>query len=86
MEVLGRQRGLPRALSGHSNYFLWGPGDPGPLIVIGGAEDDDRRHCTSLERAGLTRCGLCMPCEDEQPVYICRGFDPADRPAVKNYN
>jgi hypothetical protein len=86
VDVLGRQRGLPRALSGHNNYFLWGPGDAGTLIVIGGAEDDNRRHCAGLERAGLIRCGLCMPYEDEQPVYICRGFDPADWPAVKNYN
>lgn len=86
VDVLGRPRGLPRAVSGHNNYFLWGPGELETLIVIGGDEDDNRRHCPRLERAGLIRCGLCMPYEDEQAVFICRGFDTADWPAVKSYN
>jgi hypothetical protein len=90
VDVLGRAQGLPRAISGHNNYFLWGPGDLGNLsrvlIVIGGDEEDNRANCPSLERAGEIRCGYCMPYEDRQPVYLCRGFDPSLWPAVKSYN
>lgn len=87
VDVLGRAHGLPRAISGHNSYFLWGPGDlDDVLIVIGGDEEDNRAHCPSLEHAGEIRCGSCMPYEDRQPVYICRGIDPGIWPAVKSYN
>src|SRR5262249_41784574 len=42
IDVLGRRRGLPRAMSGHNNYWLWGPGDfdGSVLIIIGGDRPD----------------------------------------------
>lgn len=87
IDVLGRDRGLPRATSQHNNYWLWGPQASGEiLIVLGGDEEDNRRHCPGLERAGTVRCEHCMPYEDDNPVWICRGADlRALWPEVKNY-
>jgi hypothetical protein len=76
IDILGRELGLPWATSGHNNYFLWGPQASGEvMIVLGGDEEDNRRACPRLERAGTTRCDHCMPYEDSLPVWICRGVD-----------
>lgn len=76
LSLLGRQHGLPPVLSGHNNYFLWGTGGwkGGVLVVLGGDEDDNRRVCRDLRKVGEVRCGHCMPYEDRNPVYLCRGF------------
>jgi len=76
IDVFGPALGLPKAVSGHDSYFLWGPrGDGEVLIVLGGDETALRRDCLRLDRAGTIHCGLCMPYENEQPVWICRGID-----------
>ena len=73
IDLLGDAHGLPDAISGHNNYWLWGPRGYGEtLVVIGGDEDDNRAACPGLERAGEIRCGLCMPYENNRPVWICR--------------
>ncbi|HVR96137.1 MAG TPA: glycosyltransferase family 39 protein, partial [Thermoanaerobaculia bacterium] len=79
IDVLGRAAGLPHAVSGHNNYFLWGPGSytGEVLIILGGDEADNRAVCPDLRREGTVRCdGLCMPFEDDLPVYVCRGLTP----------
>lgn len=90
ISLLGRKYGLPPVLSGHNSYYLWGTGgwQGDLLIVLGGDEDDNRQVCKDLRRVGEVRCGDCMPYEDRNPVYICRGLDPPiDRlwPRLKNY-
>jgi Dolichyl-phosphate-mannose-protein mannosyltransferase len=89
VDVLGRVHGLPAAVSGHNNYFLWGfPAGADTLIIIGGEEEDHRQSCVSLERAGEIRCGYCMPFEDRQTVFVCRGLKvPAQElwPRVKHF-
>lgn len=76
LNVLGRAHGLPRAVSGHNNYWLWGPGEYSGevMIIVGGEEGDNRRVCGSLERAGTTHCGYCIPYENHLPIYVCRGL------------
>jgi hypothetical protein len=76
VNVLGRVAGLPEAVSGHNNYFLWGPPPETNevVIVIGGEEEDHRVSCVDLQRAGEIRCGHCMPYEDLQTVFVCRGL------------
>ncbi len=74
IDFLGRRHGLPLAISGHNNYWHWGPRDHDGsiVIVIGGSRERLLERFESVEQAGVTDCGYCMPYEDDQPIWICR--------------
>ncbi len=83
--------GLPMAISGHNNYWLWGPGDERAevYIILGGDEADYTELFEQVERAAVVRCDYCMPYENNLPVYVCRGGKVSIREiwgSVKNYN
>jgi hypothetical protein len=90
IERLGRSRGLT-AISGHNNYWLWGPaGRSGDvLLVISRSRADQEQKFASVELAGTIDCGDCMPYENGQSIFICRGLKPpllAERwPSLKHY-
>lgn len=76
IDVLGRPLGLPAAISGHNNYFLWGPRghDGSVVIVIGG---DRERLLEQFERAdvaGHLDHPYAMPYETNRPIYVLRGM------------
>lgn len=77
VDWLGRAYGLPPARSGHSTYFLWGPGEREPrvLLIIGGKAEDHARVCSRLEVAArLSPNPYVMPYEDQLPLFLCRGL------------
>lgn len=76
VDVLGRRRGLPPALSGHNSYWLWGPGeaDGSVVIVLGDDRASLEQAFERVERAGTVDCAYCMPYEDDLPVWIARGL------------
>jgi len=90
VEQLGRSRGLV-AISAHNNYWLWGPaGRTGDvLVVVRRSSERLTQRYTSVEQAGVIDCGDCMPYENGQFIFICRGLTPpplADRwPQFKHY-
>lgn len=90
VDLLGEKYGLPKASSGHNSYFLWGPqGSGDTLIIIGGDPEDHRQAFEDVRQAGTIRCGLCMPYENDQTVWIARGLKaPIDRiwPMTKHYD
>ncbi len=91
LELLGRPKGLPPVLSGHNNYWLWGPrGATGEVVmIIGGSEEDHRRRYAAVEPAGRTDCGYCMPYENGQTIWVARGLrEPVEAvwPRVKHYD
>jgi hypothetical protein len=73
IERFGREHGLV-AVSGHNNYWFWGPGefDGSAMIVIGGSGEDLAPLFESVELAARTDCGHCMPYENGLPVWLCR--------------
>jgi hypothetical protein len=75
IDFLGRERDLPPAISGHNNYWLWGPGDPPPenLIILGGRLED-YGICREVWQAGTADCTYCMPYEDNNPIFVCMGL------------
>jgi hypothetical protein len=77
IEQLGRSRGLI-AISGHNNYWLWGPaGRTGDvLIVLSRSRKRQEQRFLSVEQVGETDCGDCMPYENHLPIFICRGLRP----------
>ncbi len=74
IDVLGRKLGLPRAMSGHNSYWLWGPGDfdGGVLIIIGGDRDDNAEFFEDIEIVGQTDARFAMPYERGLDVSIAR--------------
>jgi Dolichyl-phosphate-mannose-protein mannosyltransferase len=76
IDVYGKADGLPPALSGHNQYWLWGPRDyDGSLAIhIGGEIERWRRGCGSLEVVGKTDNAFAMPYENNRPIFICRGL------------
>lgn len=92
VDVLGRSRGLPPAISGHNSYWLWGPppGATGDVVVVLGDEREDLEALFHrVERAGTVRCDYCMPYEDDLPVWVARdlrGDLHEVWPGVKSFN
>ncbi len=68
--------GLPPAISGHNSYWLWGPGDCSPeiLLILGERREDHADDFESVELGGLHDCVDCMPYEDDLPIWIARGL------------
>lgn len=91
IDWLGRSEGLPPARSGHNNYFLWGPGDKEPrvLIIIGGDAEDHAQVCSQLELVKRVEPNpYVMPYEDQLAIHVCRGLKvPMAEiwPRVKHY-
>ena len=63
------------AISGHNNYWLWGTHGRGTrvLIVLSDHPEQLRTWWRSVEPAGETECGDCMPYENHVPIWVCRG-------------
>jgi hypothetical protein len=76
IDVYGKADDLPPALSGHNQYWLWGPrGYDGSLAIhVGGDPDRWRRACQSLEIVDRTDNPFTMPYENNRPIFICRGI------------
>ena len=77
IDLFGPKYGLPPALSGHQNYFLWGPrGYTGEIvIVLDERAEDEREQFQSVEDHGLIESSpWAMPWEQRVHVYICRGL------------
>jgi 4-amino-4-deoxy-L-arabinose transferase-like glycosyltransferase len=74
IDFFGPAYQLPPAISGHNNYWLWGPrGATGEVvIVLGGSADQLASQCESVEPLGVVRCRYCMPFEDNRPIHLCR--------------
>jgi hypothetical protein len=91
VDRFGPRQGLPAAISGHNNYWLWGPRgwDGRVAIVVGGGEDRLRGLFEQVERVGTTSCGRCMPYENNRPVWIVRRLRQAVAdvwPRLKHYD
>ena len=74
IDVYGRADGLPLALSGHNQYFLWGPrGHDGSLIInIGSNPGRWKPICGAIEMVGMTNTPYAMPYENNRALFICR--------------
>jgi hypothetical protein len=73
IDFLGPRYGLPKAISGHMNYYLWGPRnyDGTVVIAVGGYEADYRRTHGSVEYATTVGTRYSMP-DEHAGIWICR--------------
>ena len=76
LRYLGRPIGLPKAVSQHNSFYLWGPGqeDVWVAIVVGMSAEGLRDAWRSIEVAGRFSSPYAMPYEQSRPILLCRGL------------
>jgi hypothetical protein len=74
VDFFGPELGLPKAISSHNSYWLWGPRDwDGQVLVIPSRNERRLRGLfESVEQVGTIECGHCMPYENHLPIWVCR--------------
>lgn len=75
IDLFGPKYGLPPAISGHQNYYVWGPrGYTGEsMIVLGDRRERLERIFTSVEFAGHVAHPYAMPYQHID-IFYCRGM------------
>jgi hypothetical protein len=73
LTFLGQDYGLPPVISGHNNFYIWGPGpcDGKLIITVGLSMSDDLKSFNNVSQAGIITCTYCMNNENNLPVYVC---------------
>jgi hypothetical protein len=76
IEYFGAELGLPKPISGHNSYWLWGPrGFDGEVaICFGMSEEGLRRAFESVEIDAVHSNPYAMPYESDRPIFLCRGL------------
>ena len=72
IDFLGKQYGLPSAISSHNNYWYWGPGNkPGNvLLVIGGSKKDYDRLYEDVQQVAIFTNPYAR--ESGARIFLCR--------------
>lgn len=91
VDFYGPALGLPKAISGHNSYYIWGPdGCTGKVIItVGFPQSDLDPVFESVQVAGKVECGYCMPYENGAPILIGRGLTVSIQnawPTTKSFN
>ncbi len=76
LEYYSDQFPLPRVVSGHNNYYLWGPGNfTGDSFLAYGIDREQlEATCESVEELGRFEHPYVMPYENNVPLYHCSGL------------
>jgi hypothetical protein len=74
IEQFGPELGLPVPISGHNNYWLWGPrGASGRVVILVGSSPERwRKRCESVDVAAVFSHSLAMPYENGLRISVCR--------------
>jgi Dolichyl-phosphate-mannose-protein mannosyltransferase len=82
IDFFGPKLGLPPAISGHQNYFLWGPRDwTGEVVLVLDTNDEDERdQFASVEDLGqIVSSPWAMPFERRMHIFLCRDLKTSVR-------
>jgi 4-amino-4-deoxy-L-arabinose transferase-like glycosyltransferase len=90
IDLFGPKYGLPKAICGHQNYFLWGPREytGESVIVMQGRQNQLEQVYASVEKRAHVDHPYSMP-REHFDVYYCRGLKaPLQQmwPMVKNWH
>jgi hypothetical protein len=74
IDYFGASYGLPKAVSGHNNYYLWGPREnTGEVVISFGIPIEKLEPLFGhIEQAATIANEYAIPEENNLPVYICR--------------
>jgi hypothetical protein len=74
IDFFGPKYGLPKAISGHQNYFLWGPrGYAGEIVIRVGAPLEGVRSSYERVAVGATIENPYAFSNETRPILLCRG-------------
>jgi Dolichyl-phosphate-mannose-protein mannosyltransferase len=75
IDLFGPKYGLPPAISGHQNYFLWGPREytGESMIVMGDRQEVLESKFDFVQRVAHVSHPYAMPSEHID-IFYCRGF------------
>jgi hypothetical protein len=76
IDFFGPKYGLPKAISGHQSYFLWGPRNyTGEIVIVLGSRtpDNDRKFFEHVEVAAQLDNPYAISHEN-RPILLCRGL------------
>ena len=73
VNFFGARHGLPRAVSGHMTYYLWGPGEAADIVIAYGfPEERLLKYFGSVVQQGRIEHPLANARERGVPIYVCR--------------
>ena len=75
IDFFGKKYGLPKAISGHNNYWLWGYRNATGEVVIrlNGSREALLESYNEVTQTGVFQDAYCMPYENNMSIYVCRG-------------
>lgn len=90
IDFYGPRYGLPKAISPHQSYYLWGPRDytGEELILLQSKRADAERNCASLAAVATVSHPFAMA-EEQYTIFICRGLKQPLKelwPRLKHWN
>jgi len=89
IDFFGPRYGLPKAISGHQNYFLWGPRNyTGEIVILIGEKEEDVRKQFESVTVAATQDNPYALRYQTQPILLCRGLKwnlQEGWPTVKNW-
>lgn len=90
IDFFGPKYGLPKAISGHQNYWYWGPrGYTGETVIVLGSDGrGDREHFATVEAAGRVEHPYSR-LDEHFDIFLCRGLKVNLQtlwPEVKHWN
>ncbi len=90
IDFFGSKYGLPKAVSGHQNYWYWGPrGYTGETVIVLGSDGSgDREHFATVETAGRVQHPYSR-LDEHFDILLCRRLNGNLQtlwPEVKHWN
>jgi hypothetical protein len=74
IDFFGPKYGLPKAVSGHQNYFFWGPRNyTGEIVIRVGAPIEDVRSGYENVAVAATIENPYALYHETRPILLCRG-------------
>lgn len=72
INFLGKNTGLPLAISGHNNYYIWGPGSCSGkvLLTLGVTLPPNQTIYQNVTLMTTINCQYCMNLESNVPVFL----------------
>jgi hypothetical protein len=89
IDFYGPRYGLPPALSGNNNYWIWGPRGFSGATIIAVNASELHPYYASVKRAAMFHNPLGMPYENDFPIEILREpKEPLTQiwPSLRNYS